>query len=186
MKILVVGLDCATPELLFGDERLENFRRVMDAGCYGRLESVIPPITVPAWMCMATSRDPGSLGVYGFRNRVDHSYDGLGIVNSRSIQDLAIWDQLAREGKRSILVRGPPSFPPRKVLGCSVGCFLTPDTDKEVFTHPPELSNEIRELVGHYPVDVKGFRTDDKAWLRDQIFAMSRTQWQVVRHLLTT
>src|SRR5207249_4792247 len=59
MKILVIGLDCAAPALLFGDERLENFRRLMDAGCYGRLESVIPPITVPAWMCMATSQDPG-------------------------------------------------------------------------------------------------------------------------------
>ena len=83
MKILVIGLDCAAPELLFGDERLTNFRRLMEAGCYGRLESVIPPITVPAWMCMSTSQDPGSLGVYGFRNRVDHSYDGLSFVNSQ-------------------------------------------------------------------------------------------------------
>ena len=67
-----------------------------------------------------------------------------------------------------------------------MGCFLTPDTDKNVFTHPAELSEEIRRLVGHYPVDVKGFRTDDKAWLRDEIFAMSRTQFEVVRHLLQT
>ena len=67
-----------------------------------------------------------------------------------------------------------------------MGCFLTPDTDKNVFTHPPELSDEIRQLVGHYPVDVQGFRSDNKAWLRDEIFAMSRTQFQVVRHLLET
>lgn len=184
MKILVIGLDCAAPELLLGDERLENVRRLMEVGCYGRLESVIPPITVPAWMCMATSQDPGALGVYGFRNRTNHTYDGLGIVSSRSITAPAIWDQIAREGKRSIVVGVPPGFPPRKVNGLSVGCFLTPDTDKDTFTHPPELSDEIRALVGHYPVDVRGFRTDDKAWLRDQIFAMSRTQFRVVRHLL--
>src|SRR5208283_2546234 len=49
------GLACATPELLLGEERLENVRCLMDGGCYGRLESIIPPITVPAWMCMATS-----------------------------------------------------------------------------------------------------------------------------------
>lgn len=186
MKILVLGLDCAAPELLLGDERLENFRRVMDAGCFGRLESVIPPITVPAWMCLATSRDPGSLGVYGFRNRTDHSYQGLGIVNSRSITDLAIWDYLALQGKKSIIIGVPPGYPPRKVNGIAVGCFLTPDTTKNVFTHPPEVSQEVRDLVGHYPVDVQGFRTGDKAWLRDQIFAMSRTQFQVVRHLMTT
>ena len=62
MKICVLGLDCAAPEIVFGDERLVNLRRLMDLGVYGRLESVIPPITVPAWMCMSTSQDPGSLG----------------------------------------------------------------------------------------------------------------------------
>jgi predicted AlkP superfamily phosphohydrolase/phosphomutase len=186
MKILVLGLDCAAPELLFGFDDLANIRRLMEAGAYGRLESVIPPITVPAWMCLATSQDPGSLGVYGFRNRVDHSYSGLSIATSRSITEPAIWDQLAREGKRSIIVGVPPGYPPRRINGLSVSCFLTPDTEKNVFTHPPELSQEIRQLVGHYPVDVQGFRTDDKAWLRDQIFAMSRVQFQVVRHLLQT
>src|SRR5438874_10327825 len=123
MKICVLGLDCAAPEIVFGDGRLVNLRRLMDTGCYGRLESVIPPITVPAWMCMATSQDPGMLGVYGFRNRVDHSYDGLGIVNSRSITELALWDQVAREGGRSVLIGVPPGYPPRKVNGIAVGCF---------------------------------------------------------------
>jgi predicted AlkP superfamily phosphohydrolase/phosphomutase len=184
MRILVLGLDCAAPELLFGFDDLPNIRRLMEVGAYGRLESVVPPITVPAWMCLATSQDPGSLGVYGFRNRVDHSYEGLSIATSRSITAPAIWDQLAREGKRSIIVGVPPGYPPRRINGIFVSCFLTPDTDKNVFTHPPELSEEIRRLVGRYPVDVQGFRTDNKAWLRDEIFAMSRTQFQVVRHLL--
>ena len=112
MKILVLGLDCAAPELLFGFEDLPNIRRLMEVGAYGRLESVIPPITVPAWMCMTTSQDPGSLGVYGFRNRVDHSYEGLGIATARSITEPAIWDHLAREGKRSIIVGVPPGYPP--------------------------------------------------------------------------
>lgn len=184
MKILVIGLDCAAPELLFGDERLVNVRRLMELGAWGRLESVIPPITVPAWMCMATSQDPGSLGVYGFRNRADHSYDGLDIVNSKSIRALAIWDHLAMEGRRSVVIGVPPSFPPRRVNGISVGCFMTPDTATGVFTHPPEASDEIRQLVGKYPVDAKGFRTEDKNWLRDEIYAMSRKHFEVVRHYL--
>ena len=185
MKTLVLGLDCAAPELLLGYEHLTNIRRLMEAGCYGRLESVIPPITVPAWMCMSTSQDPGSLGVYGFRNRADHSYDKLSIVTARSIQTPAIWDYLATEGKRSICIGVPPGWPPRKVNGLWVGCFLTPDTSKDVFTHPPELGAKLNALLGEpYPVDAKGFRTDDKAWLRDQIFALSRTQFQVVRHLM--
>lgn len=186
MKLLVVGLDCAAPDLLFGDERLTNVRRLMDHGCYGRLESVIPPITVPAWMCMSTSRDPGSLGVYGFRNRTDHSYAGLGFVNSKSIPELAVWDQVAREGKKAHVVGVPPNFPPRKTSGVSVGCFLTPDPTKDLYTHPAGLRDEIAKLVGDYPVDVKGFRTDRKDWLLDEIRTMTRKHFEVIRHLMRT
>ena len=186
MKILVIGLDCATPEILLADERLVNIRRLMQMGAFGRLESIIPPITVPAWMCMSTSLDPGSLGVYGFRNRTDRSYAGLGLVTSRSIQELAIWDQVAREGKRSVIIGVPPNFPPRKINGVSVGCFLTPSTVNDQYTAPAGLKDEIAALVGEYEVDVKGFRTDRKAWLRGEIFRMSRKYYQVVRHYLAS
>lgn len=184
MKILVVGLDCAEPEVLFGDDRLVNIRRLMDAGIYGRLESIVPPITVPAWACMTTGQDPGTLGVYGFRNRADHSYDGLRTVSSRSIHEPAIWDQLAREGKKSVIIGVPPNYPARRVDGLSVGCFLTPDTEKNVYTSPPEFGATIRGLVGRYPVDVADFRTHDKPRLLRDIQAMTRVHFDVVRHAL--
>jgi predicted AlkP superfamily phosphohydrolase/phosphomutase len=184
VKILVAGLDCAAPERLLGDERLTNMRRLMTHGCYGRLESVIPPITVPAWMCFATSQDPGSLGVYGFRNRADYSYDELQIVDARAIRETTVWDRVAMEGGRSIVIGVPPSYPPRRINGISVGCFLTPDTEQGVFTHPPQISDRIRSLVGNYPVDVKGFRTDDKEWLRKEIYEMTDRHFTVIRHFL--
>jgi predicted AlkP superfamily phosphohydrolase/phosphomutase len=184
MKICILGLDCCAPEVIFQDENLVNIRRLMDSGVYGRLESVIPPITVPAWMCMSTSQDPGSLGVYGFRNRSDHSYEKLAFANSASIKSLAMWDHLAMEGKKSIIVGVPPNFPPRRINGISIGCFLTPDPIKDEFTHPASIKAKISELVGEYPVDVKNFRTDRKDWLRDEIFRMSRKQWSVVQWLL--
>jgi predicted AlkP superfamily phosphohydrolase/phosphomutase len=184
MKICILGLDCCAPEIIFQDERLTHIRRLMDVGLWGRLESVIPPITVPAWMCMSTSQDPGSLGVYGFRNRTDHSYSGLGFVNSKSIGELAMWDQVAREGKKSIIIGVPPGYPPRKVAGISVGCFLTPDTAKDEFTHPPEIKKKLHEITGQYEVDVKGFRTDNKEWLKKEIFEMSRKHWTAVKWLL--
>ena len=70
-RVLIIGWDCAAPELVFDAFKADmpNTRRLMEEGIYGELESTIPPITVPAWMCMMTSRDPGELGIYGFRNR---------------------------------------------------------------------------------------------------------------------
>jgi predicted AlkP superfamily phosphohydrolase/phosphomutase len=185
MRTLLIGLDCATPEILLRDTRLTNIQRLMARGCYGRLESVVPPITVPAWMCMSTSQDPGSLGVYGFRNRTSYSYDGLGVVNSQSFTTPTLWDMFGEQGQ-VVVIGVPPAFPPRKVNGYSVGCFLTPDTTKSDYTHPPELKTTIADLVGTYPVDVGGFRTDDKGWLRDQIFEMTRKHFAVIRHLMQT
>jgi predicted AlkP superfamily phosphohydrolase/phosphomutase len=184
VRILVVGLSGATPELLFGDERLANVRRLMEYGGYGPLRSVIPPIAVPAWMSMATSQDPGSLGVYGFRTRVDYSYRDLSSVTSGSIQAWAIWDQVAREGKRATIIGVPPSYPPRKVSGICVGCFMTPDACNDAYTHPAAVREQITELVGEYPLDVKGFRTAHKDRLRDDVYAMSRKHFAVIRHFL--
>ena len=71
-RILVIGLDCAPPELMFDKftDDMPNFKKLMSEGVYGELESVIPPITVPAWMCMMTSKTPGQLGYYGYRPRL--------------------------------------------------------------------------------------------------------------------
>ena len=48
-KVLLVGLDCAAPELLFNrfNDRLPNFRKMMERGVYGKLESSDPPSPYP-------------------------------------------------------------------------------------------------------------------------------------------
>ena len=59
----------------------------------------IPPITVPAWSCMMSSKTPGDLGVYGFRNRSDHTYDGGFIAMSTAIKEPRLWDLVTRAGR---------------------------------------------------------------------------------------
>jgi len=184
MKILVIGLEGATPELLLEDERLTNFRCLMENGCYGRLESVIPYTTVPAWMCMATSQDPGALGVYGLCNRIDYSYGDWRAVTSHSIQGLAIWDQVMGAGKQVLLSGVPPSYPPWQVQGACIGCYMTPNIRQRIYTHPPSLQQEIAALVGEYPVDVESSCTAKQDWLKEAVYAMSSKHFAVLRHLL--
>ena len=105
-RVLIIGWDCAAPELVFEAFRddMPHTRRLMEEGIYGELESTIPPITVPAWMCMMTSRDPGELGIYGFRNRKGYSYDALSIANSRVIKVPTLWDLLGQAQKKSVVL----------------------------------------------------------------------------------
>jgi predicted AlkP superfamily phosphohydrolase/phosphomutase len=195
-KLLVIGLDCAAPQLVFEQWRheLPNLHRLMSRGVYGRLRSCTPCITVPAWSVMTSSRDPGVLGIYGFRNRADHSYDRMMIANGSAVKERRIWDWLSEAGKKVITIGVPGTFPPRPVNGVQVGCFLTPQTVgvdeagrrvSKIFTYPPELSERVNAWSGgEYLVDVKNFRTEDKDDLLRQIYTMSRQHFQVVREML--
>lgn len=185
MKICILGLDGAAPRLMFSDERLVNIRRLMELGVYGDLKAVVPPGSVPGWTCLAASQDPGSLGLYGLRQRDERTYSPPAITAPPAIQGPALWDVVAAAGRKSIIFGVPPNFPPRPVPGISVGCFLTPDTAAAAdFTSPPGLSGEIRKLIGDFSADVKLVAGQNKHLLREQIFTMSRKQWEVLRWLL--
>jgi predicted AlkP superfamily phosphohydrolase/phosphomutase len=186
-KVVVIGLDCAEPSLVFEKfrGRLPNLERLMGRGVCGSLRSCDPPITVPAWSSMMSGKDPGTLGIYGFRNRADYSYERMSVATSVAVREPRVWDHLGRAGKRVILLGVPQTYPPRPVNGLSVGCFLSPGTDAD-YTYPSELKEEIARTVGLYMVDVPDFRTEDKARLRDDIYRMTEKRFALARHFLRT
>ena len=186
-KVLVIGLDSAAPQLVFHDwlEELPHIKGLIDKGQYGELESIIPPITVPAWTSMMTSKDPGELGVYGFRNRKDYSYNSLLFANSTVVKEDAVWDILSRKGKKSILIGVPQTYPPKPVNGCMIGCFLTPTT-KSQYTYPPELKDEIEKIADGYMLDVEDFRSEDKQKILGGIYKMTEKRFKVAEHLIKT
>jgi predicted AlkP superfamily phosphohydrolase/phosphomutase len=187
-RALVIGLDCAPPQLVFErwKEELPTLRSLMERGQYGVLRSCDPPITVPAWACMTSSRSPGALGIYGFRNRRDHSYEGLTIADSRSVTAPRVWDVLSARGRSAIVIGVPPSYPVTALNGVMISCFLTPDTQRSQYTYPADLKQEIEGLVGSYMVDVDDFRTPDKERILADIEEMTEKRFRVAEHLLET
>jgi predicted AlkP superfamily phosphohydrolase/phosphomutase len=183
-RLMIIGLDCAAPEILFDDMKgeLPVLNRLMERGVYGPLESCDPPITVPAWTCMMSSKDPGTLGFYGFRNRKDHSYDGLTFATAEKVKEDRVWDILSRAGKHVVVLGVPQTFPPSRVNGEMIGCFLSPSTESR-YTFPEELRDEITQVVGEYMVDVPNFRTDQKDRILRDISEMTRRRFQLARHL---
>jgi predicted AlkP superfamily phosphohydrolase/phosphomutase len=184
----VIGLDCTPPQFVFERWRdeLPTLRSLMERGRYGVLRSSDPPITVPAWACMTSSRSPGALGIYGFRNRRDHSYEGLSIADSRAVRAPRVWDLLSERGRPVIVIGVPPSYPVSEVNGVMVSCFLTPNTERSQYTYPAELKDEIEGLVGRYMVDVEDFRTSEKERLLADIEEMTEKRFRVAEHLLET
>ncbi|MFC1654690.1 alkaline phosphatase family protein, partial [Myxococcota bacterium] len=181
-RLLVIGLDSAEPSLVFDrlEKRLPTLTRLRRQGSWGRLRTTIPPSTIPAWVSMFTGRDPGQLGVYGFRVRRDHGYGELGIFHSRMVEAPRVWDHLSSAGLTSYVLGVPGTFPPRPMKGRLVSSFLAPDTKSE-FTYPPGLKQQVESIAGGYMLDVEGFRTGDKTWLLEQIRTMTEKRFMVAR-----
>lgn len=186
-RVLVIGLDCAAPQFLFDRwlPELPALRGLTERGAFGVLRSCDPPITVPAWACMTSSRSPGALGVYGFRNRPSPATYGLRVADSRSIRVPRLWDVLSARGRPTIAIGVPPTFPVVPIKGAMVGCFLTPDATADAYTYPRQLKREIESLVGEYLVDVP-FRTDAKDQLLTDLETMTARRFAVAEHLLAT
>jgi len=181
-----MGLDCAEPGLVFDQWRtdLPNLSAMMDQGLYGPLRSTIPPITVPAWASMLTSKDPGQLGLYGFRNRKDYSYDALYLANSSHIKETTLYQLLSRNRLTAILLGVPQSYPPRPLKGIMVSSFLAPNKEVQ-FTYPDEFKTELDEAAGgDYMIDVDEFRTEDKDRLLAQIRKMTDARFKAAEYLL--
>jgi len=186
-RVLIIGWDCAAPQLVFEafKDDMPYTRQLMEEGIYGELESTIPPITVPAWMCMMTGKDPGELGIYGFRNRKDYSYSNLYIVSSKDVREPTLWDILGRHDKKSVVLGVPLTYPPRSIPGWMVTSFLTPSIDSQ-YTFPPDLKGEIASVVGEYLIDVRNFRTEERERIERELIEMTRKRFQLARHLMRT
>jgi predicted AlkP superfamily phosphohydrolase/phosphomutase len=183
-RVIVIGLDCATPKTLFEDfiESCPNIKKLMEHGVFGKLRSSDPPITVPAWMIMSTGRNAGDIGLYGFRHRKKNSYTDFWVANSHNIKKPKIWDIIAKTGLKSIVVGVPPTFPAQPINGNLITGFITPDRFSQ-FTYPLELKEEILEVIEDYEFDVK-FRTDYKEQLLIDLYKLTRKHFEVVKYLV--
>ncbi|MHA2051929.1 MAG: alkaline phosphatase family protein [Promethearchaeota archaeon] len=183
-KVVVIGLDCATPKTLFEDfrEDLPNIKKLMESGVYGKLRSSDPPITIPAWMVMSTGKKAGTLGLYGFRHRKYNSYDDFWIATSYNIKEPKVWEIIAEKGLKSCIVGVPPTYPVQKMNGCLVSGFITPDNSSE-FTYPPDLKDEISKNVGDFYFDVN-FRVDKKEILLKEIYNLTMLHFKTVKYLM--
>ena len=173
------------PSLVFDQWRqdLPNLSRLMAQGSYARMESSIPAITVPAWSCMMSGRDPGELGIYGFRNRRDRQYHSMAISDGRAVKVPRLWDLLGDAGWTVSVISVPGTSPPYEVNGSLVSCFLTPNTDVP-YTHPPELADTIREWLPDFMLDVPQFRSEDKARILDNLYRLCNQRFTLASKLI--
>jgi len=165
-RVMIVGLDAATWDLVnpwVAEGQMPNLARLMTEGTSGKFESVLPPITPPAWTSFTTGKNPGKHGLFHFLEAKPDSY-ALSYTNASSRRSRTVWKILNDAGFTTGTTNIPFTYPPEHLNGYQVSGIDTP-SEKSPFVYPLELREELEKAVGHaLRIDVRflGFMTNDQ------------------------
>jgi predicted AlkP superfamily phosphohydrolase/phosphomutase len=185
-KVFVLGLDGATFDLIkpWAEQgRLPNFTRLMEHGCHGNLESVLPPLTTPAWASFATGKNPGQHGIFDFARRKPGSYD-IEWNTSLSRKGKSLWNIVSSHGGHVVVVNIPNNYPLERVNGNMVAWMDAPG-QTDGYTYPRELAKEIEQHVGDYIVTIMDWKeNEDLGKFRSNLHRMMDKRAELTFYLM--
>lgn len=185
-RVLLIGLDGATPQLLFPwakEGKLPNLSKLIESGASGNLKSTIPPMTAPAWTSFMTGKNPGKHGIYHFIEYQHNTYD-YRVISSKDVKSKTLWRILSDLGKQVCVMQVPITFPPEIVNGFIVSEGLTTPGQNSIFTHPKELKEELqRDFDFKLTSTEKYYDGNEEAFIADLNYVEDRKA-QATIHLM--
>ena len=156
-RVLLLGWDAADWKVirpLLAAGQMPNLASLMARGVHGNHATIYPALSPTLWTSIATGKRPPKHGVLGFS---EPTADGQGVrpCSLLSRKTKALWNILAQEGKRSVVVGWWPSYPAEPIPGAMVSNHfqqVPSDPDSELppllpgMVSPARLIEELSEL----------------------------------------
>ena len=144
-RVVLLGFDGMPHELLnplIQSNKLSHFKKLVEGGIYGVLNSTIVPSSSVAWTSMMTGQSPGKTGIFSFfLPQPDYN---VRLITSHLRRQKALWEILSELGKKVLVINEPISAPPDEVNGIMVAGLLS--EQGKPFTFPPLLSPQLTSL----------------------------------------
>jgi predicted AlkP superfamily phosphohydrolase/phosphomutase len=181
-RVLVIGLDGGTWNIikpLVDEGKLPTIEGLMKRGCYGDLESCIPPITFPAWKCYSTGKNPGKLGVY-FYYGVDRAKQRFLFHNSTSFKSKELWDYLSDNNITCGVLDMPTTDPCKPINGFMISHGSLGSSG---YTYPSELEKELADRFA-YKIEPEYSFDFGKGAAISSMKSLMKDRFAVARYLL--
>ena len=154
-KVFILSLDGATFDVidpLVAQGCMPNIGALISQSVASELESVVPPVTAPAWTSFMTGKQPNKHGIFDFAAFSESTYS-WSINNASHVQSRTLWQILSDKGKRVVVLNLPYTYPTYEVNGILVSGWDAPLSDAS-FSYPPEISSEILQMFPDYKTNL--------------------------------
>jgi len=175
------------PERVFGEwlDELPNIKKIMDQGCYAKLNSTIPPVSIAAWSSITTGKSPANHGVFECLYLNKNIPGKMNLSSSLNVHGKRIWEITADNGKKAISCFVPLTWPIKPYEGILISGNFTPLKEDIKFTHPPGIKNEINSCLDKpFLMDIKNFRDLSKKEIADKIKEVTQIHLEVMKYLI--
>lgn len=183
-EIIVIGLDGAHWEILdpwIREGTLPNLKKIKDCGAWADMESCLPPVTSPNWKCYSTGKNPGKLGVFWWE-KVDIKNRDFSMPLSQDYTGKEIWDYMTENGKKSLVINVPTTYPPHKINGVMISGG--PSSLNFKYTYPGELEKDLKDRLDYKVNGDHNFRERDIAETLDESLKLIKSRFDAMHYLL--
>ncbi len=175
-RVFLFGLDGVPHRLmedLFSRGILQNLAAIAKGGGFLRMSTTIPEVSSVAWTTYMTGVNPGRHGIFGFVDLKPGTYTNY-FPNALNVRSPCLWELIAREGKRAVIVNMPSTYPARQFEGVLIAGFVAIDLERA--THPKRLVPWLKRIDYRLDVDAAKARQDKGLFLEDLRTSLARRE----------
>lgn len=185
-RLLIVGIDGGTFDIILPyvkKGKLKLFKRLIEEGSWGILESTIPILTPPSWTSSYTGVNPGKHNIYDFFE-YDERTKSLKVINSTKRRYPAFWEILREKGIEVALYNLPCVYPVDKVKGFIVSGMGTPKNSKG-FAYPKELEDYLYKIKkGRFGSDTIYLEEGKREKFVEDVFEVTENDEEIFLNIL--
>jgi len=163
-RACVVGLDGVPHSLVqrfIEDGTMPALAEIVRNGHLGKMKVTLPEISAVSWPSFMTGSNPGRHSIFGFTDLKPNSYS-MRFPSYGDLRAPTIWDKLAEQKKRSVVINQPSTYPARPLEGVMISGFVALSLRKSV--HPKSILPRLEQ--GGYIIDIDTLRArEDHAYL---------------------
>jgi predicted AlkP superfamily phosphohydrolase/phosphomutase len=184
-KVFILGLDgvpCSLLQRFVQEGIMPNLSRVIETGTLLDMDASLPEVSSTSWATFMTGVNPARHGIYGFMDLEPGSYRFY-FPNFHHIKSNTFWDILGREGKRSIVLNIPSTYPAKPLNGILTAGFVAIDLQKATY---PQSAYEYLKSID-YRMDVEAEKaTESLEALAEDIDYTFKKRKEAFLHFLRT
>lgn len=166
-RVVVLGLDGLSLGLarrLGADGVMPNLHRALQQCGTLSMDTVHPALSPVCWTTFFTGVNPGRHRIYGFYECQVDAYQ-LWTQNLKDVKAPALWEHLQAEGRRTVAINLPGTYPAQPLNGVMISGFLTLDWEQSFY--PKKLDPVLKQAGYRIDVDCGKPGADPAAFFED-------------------